>query len=62
VPAVLLAAFIVKSLSLTVVRWLVLVVVIYTAIGLIRASRREASTASNAAPAPSGASAGAAVP
>jgi hypothetical protein len=62
VPAVLLAAFIVKSLSLTVVRWLVLVVVIYTAIGLIRASRREASTASHAAPAPSGASAGAAVP
>ena len=53
VPAVLLAAFIVKSLSLTVVRWLVLVVVIYTAIGLIRASRREASIASNAAPAPS---------
>ena len=53
VPAVLLAALIVKSLSLTVVRWLVLVVVIYTAIGLIRASRRHAE--SEPSPAPSGA-------
>jgi uncharacterized membrane protein YfcA len=45
-PAVLLAAFIIKSLSLTVVRWLVLVVVIYTAIGLLRAARREQAAAS----------------
>jgi uncharacterized membrane protein YfcA len=45
VPAVLLAAFIIKSLSLTVVRWLVLVVVIYTAIGLLRAAQRERASA-----------------
>jgi uncharacterized membrane protein YfcA len=41
IPAVLLAAFIIKELSLTVVRWLVLVVVIYTAVGLLRAARRQ---------------------
>ena len=41
IPAVLIAAFIVKSLPLTVVRWLVLVVVLYTATGLVRAARRE---------------------
>ena len=39
VPAVLIAAFIVESLPLTAVRWLVLVVVIYTAAGLFRAAR-----------------------
>jgi uncharacterized membrane protein YfcA len=41
IPAVLLAAFIVKSLPLTAVRWLVIVVVVYTAIGLLRAARRS---------------------
>ena len=41
VPAVLIAAYIVKSLPLTAVRWLVLAVVLYTAVGLIRAARRE---------------------
>jgi uncharacterized membrane protein YfcA len=41
IPAVLLAAIIVKSLPLTTVRWLVVVVVIYTAVGLLRAARRE---------------------
>ena len=41
IPAVLIAAFIVKSLPLTVMRWLVLVVVLYTAVGLLRASRRR---------------------
>jgi uncharacterized membrane protein YfcA len=40
VPAVLIAAYIVKELPLTIVRWLVLVVVLYTAVGLLRASRR----------------------
>jgi uncharacterized membrane protein YfcA len=59
VPAVLIAAFIVKQLDLTIVRWLVLVVVLYTAIGLIRAARREAVDA--LAPAPSRAP-GAAMP
>jgi uncharacterized membrane protein YfcA len=41
VPAVLIAAFVVKSLPLTAVRWLVVVVVIYTAITLLLAARRE---------------------
>ena len=37
-PAVLIAAFIVKSLPLTAVRWLVVVVVLYTAVTLLRAA------------------------
>jgi uncharacterized membrane protein YfcA len=41
VPAVLIAAFIVKSLPLTAVRYLVVVVVLYTAVNLVRAARRE---------------------
>ena len=44
VPAVLIAALIVRSLSLTAVRWLVVVVVLYAAVGLLRAAfaaRRE---------------------
>lgn len=45
VPAVFLAAFIVKSLPLTAVRWLVIVVVVYTAINLLRAARRERTAA-----------------
>jgi uncharacterized membrane protein YfcA len=49
IPAVFLAAFIVKSLNLTAVRWLVIVVVVYTAIGLLRAARRERDVASTAA-------------
>ena len=41
IPAVLIAAFIVKSLPLTAVRWLVVVVVLYAALGLLRAARRS---------------------
>ena len=41
IPAVLIAAFIVKSLDLNTVRWLVVVVVVYTAAGLLRAAMRE---------------------
>ena len=41
VPAVLIAAFIVKSLPLTAVRWLVVAVVIYTATTLLLGARRE---------------------
>ncbi|MBL0940144.1 MAG: sulfite exporter TauE/SafE family protein [Gemmatimonadaceae bacterium] len=41
VPAVLIAAYIVKSLPLTALRWLVAVVVAYTAITLLLASRRK---------------------
>ncbi len=55
VPGVLIAAYIVRSLPLDWVRWLVVVVVTYTAIMLIRASRVSASAPvgarSDAAPA-----------
>jgi uncharacterized membrane protein YfcA len=47
-PAVLIAAFIVKTLSLNVVTWLVIVVVTYTAINLLRTARRERSLAAEA--------------
>jgi hypothetical protein len=38
VPAVLIAAFIAESLPLGVVRWLVIVVVVLTAITMLRAA------------------------
>ena len=41
VPAVLAAAFLVKSLPLYAVRWLVVVVVVYTAITLLVAAKHE---------------------
>jgi uncharacterized membrane protein YfcA len=44
IPAVLLAAFIVKSLPLTAMRWLVTVVVLYAAITMLRAAQRERGT------------------
>jgi len=40
-PAVLLAAYVVRSLPLGAVRWLVIVVVVYTAVALLRAAQRE---------------------
>jgi uncharacterized membrane protein YfcA len=43
VPGVLLAAFIVKSLPLTAVRWLVVAVVLYAAIGMLRSAAAERS-------------------
>lgn len=39
-PAVLIAAFLVKSLPLDVLRWVVVAVVVYTAVGLLRAGVR----------------------
>ncbi len=39
VPAVLIAAIIVKSMSLTTVRWLVVVVVLYTSVSMLRSYR-----------------------
>lgn len=45
IPAVLIAAYIVKSLPLTAVRWLVVVVVVYTAVNLLRAGMRERTPA-----------------
>jgi hypothetical protein len=45
---VLLAAFVVKSLSLTAIRWLVTVVVLYTAVTMLAAALRESKLASPA--------------
>jgi uncharacterized membrane protein YfcA len=50
IPAVLIAAFLVKSLPLGVVRWLVVIVVLYTATNLLRTAYRERARA--VAPAP----------
>lgn len=44
-PAVFVAAFIVKSLPLTVVRWLVIAIVVYTAATMIRAATKKEATA-----------------
>lgn len=44
-PAVLVAAYIVKSLPLTALRWLVAVVVAYTAITLLMSARRKTEEA-----------------
>jgi len=41
IPAVLIAAYIVKQLSLTYVRWLVVVVVVYTAVTMLRSALVE---------------------
>jgi uncharacterized membrane protein YfcA len=41
VPTVVFTAFIVKSLPLSWIRWLVIIVVVYTAIGLLRAAAVE---------------------
>jgi len=42
-PAVLIAAFVVKSLPLTAVRWLVVVVVVYTAATLLQSARKNSA-------------------
>jgi uncharacterized membrane protein YfcA len=42
VPGLLIAAYLVKSLPLTAVRWVVLFVVFFTAMMLLQAARREA--------------------
>ncbi len=41
IPGVLLAAFVVKSLPLDVLRWLVVVVIVYTAVMMLRSARAE---------------------
>ena len=41
IPAVLIAAFIVKSLDLYYVRWLVIIVVVYTALMMLRSAMTE---------------------
>lgn len=45
VPGVLLAAFLVKSLPLEYVRWLVVVVVVYAAVMMLRSARRAPAPA-----------------
>jgi uncharacterized membrane protein YfcA len=47
-PAVLIAAFIVKTMPLYIVKWLVIVVVTYTAVNLLRAASREKRIAETA--------------
>jgi len=48
IPGVLIAAFLVKSMPLTAVFWLVVVVVIYTATSLLRTAARERRAAAAA--------------
>ena len=55
VPAVLIAAFIVKTLPLNAVRWLVVVVVLYSAVAMLRSAyleRPRGSAAGRHAPSP----------
>jgi uncharacterized membrane protein YfcA len=40
-PAVLIAAYLVRSLPLTALRWLVIAVVLYAAISMLRSARVE---------------------
>ncbi|MGH7470487.1 MAG: TSUP family transporter [Longimicrobiales bacterium] len=54
IPAVLIAALLVKSLPLTWVRWLVVVVVLYTAIMMLRSAARERRAAAQTPVAASG--------
>ncbi len=52
IPAVLIAALIVKSLDLYYVRWLVVVVVIYTALSMLRSAASERQSLRKAAQPP----------
>lgn len=52
IPAVLIAAFIVKQLPLATVRWLVVVVVLYTAANLLLTAYRERAGATVSGPKP----------
>jgi uncharacterized membrane protein YfcA len=52
VPAVLIAAFIVKSLPLAAMRWLVVVVVLYAALSMLRSAVMEAKEEVPAGPVP----------
>ena len=45
VPAVLIAAYIVRSLPLGAVRWLVVIVVVYTSIAMLRSARGDVEEA-----------------
>jgi uncharacterized membrane protein YfcA len=47
VPAVFIAAFFVKSLPLTALRWLVFAVVVYTAVAMLRSARKGEGAAAS---------------
>lgn len=49
-PAVLVAAYVVKSLPMTAMRWLVIVVVLYTAVAMLRSALGEAAVPDLQAP------------
>jgi uncharacterized membrane protein YfcA len=51
IPGVLIAAFIVKSMPVLYVKWLVMAVVVYTAIGMLLTARKERMMAAQAVPA-----------
>jgi uncharacterized membrane protein YfcA len=51
IPGVLIAFYLVKSLPLAALKWVVVVVVLYTAFNLLRAARRERALATAAPPA-----------
>jgi uncharacterized membrane protein YfcA len=46
IPAVLIAAFLVKSLPLIAIRWLVIAIVVYAATAMLRSAKLERPTAS----------------
>jgi uncharacterized membrane protein YfcA len=54
IPAVLIAAFLVTNLPLTILKWLVVVVVVYTGINMLLTARRERALAISASPARAG--------
>ena len=54
IPGVLISAYIVKSLPLTALKWLVVVVVTYTAVSMLLAARRERTMKTTGAGAPVG--------
>lgn len=51
IPGVLVAYYVVKSLPLSMLKWLVMGVVVYTAISMLVAARREKTTAPDGTPA-----------
>jgi uncharacterized membrane protein YfcA len=52
IPGVLIAAYVVKSIPTLWLKWLVMAVVVYTAITLLLAARRERSAPADIAPLP----------
>ena len=51
IPGVLIAAYIVKSIPLLYLKWLVMAVVVYTAVSMLIAARKEQSAPADLAPA-----------